>query len=66
MGGDGPDLTVISINHLPSLVAREASEQFSTMLLPSLKALSGRDQEGVWVRAEKIFREMVDKLPRAT
>ena len=66
VGGDDPDLTVISIDHLPSLVAREASEHFSSLLLPSLKALNRRDREGVWVRAEKIFREMVDKLQKAT
>lgn len=65
VSGDGPDLTMISIDHLPSLVAREASEHFSSLLLPSLKALNRRDQEGVWVRAEKVFREKVNELPQA-
>lgn len=65
LSGDGPDLTMISIDHLPSLVAREASEHFSSLLLPSLKALNRRDQEGVWVRAEKVFREKVNELPKA-
>ncbi|KAL8734751.1 MAG: hypothetical protein Q9181_003091, partial [Wetmoreana brouardii] len=65
VSGDGPDLTMISIDHLPSLVAREASEHFSSLLLPSLKALDRRDQEGVWVRAEKVFREKVNELPKA-
>jgi len=65
VSGDGPDLTIASIDHLPSLVAREASEHFSSLLLPSLKALNRRDQEGVWVRAEKVFREKVNELPKA-
>lgn len=63
VSGDGPDMKMISIDHLPSLVAREASESFSNLLLPSLKALDRRDEEGVWVRAEKLFREKVNELP---
>ena len=62
VGGDGPPLTMISIDHLPSLVAREASESFSKLLLPSLKSLDRRDKEGVWVRAEKIFHEKVGEM----
>lgn len=61
--GDGPPLTVVSIDHLPSLVAREASEAFSEQLLPSLKVLDRRHEEGVWVRAEALFREKVGNLP---
>ncbi|KAL8939023.1 MAG: hypothetical protein Q9211_002929 [Gyalolechia sp. 1 TL-2023] len=63
VSGDGPELTITSIDHLPSLVAREASESFSNLLLPSLKALDRRDKEGVWVRAENLFREKVRELP---
>lgn len=63
LSGDGPELTVTSIDHLPSLVAREASEHFSFLLLQSLKTLNRRDQEGVWVRAEQVFRDNVNKLP---
>jgi saccharopine dehydrogenase (NAD+, L-lysine forming) len=37
--GNDPPLTVISIDHLPSLLAREASEAFSQALLPSLLQL---------------------------
>ncbi|KAL8857386.1 MAG: hypothetical protein Q9178_006013 [Gyalolechia marmorata] len=60
--GDGPDLTMISIDHLPSLVAREASEDFSGLALPSLKTLNKRDEPGVWKRAEKVFREKSSNL----
>lgn len=61
--GDGPDLTVVSIDHLPTLVAREASDAFSSLLLPSLKTLDRRHEEGVWARAEKLFHEHVAELP---
>ncbi|BGP07158.1 Saccharopine dehydrogenase [Rhodotorula toruloides] len=35
----GPPMTVVSIDHLPTLLPREASEAFSTDLLPSLLTL---------------------------
>ncbi|CEH12998.1 saccharopine dehydrogenase [Ceraceosorus bombacis] len=65
-------LTVISIDHLPTLLPREASEGFSTDLLPSLLQLpyviadnpksseaGAGVEEGkgaVWTRAEKLFK----------
>ncbi|KAI0104650.1 alanine dehydrogenase [Nemania sp. FL0031] len=61
--GDGPALSVVSIDHLPSLVAREASDEFSELLLPSLLTLSQRTNEGVWLRAQKIYEEKVTELP---
>lgn len=54
---NGPALSVISINHLPTLVAREASEDFAGQLLPTLRTLDRRQEEGVWMRAEKVFHE---------
>lgn len=56
---DGLDkrCTVISIDHLPTLLPREASEQFSTDLLPSLLQLPQRAEAPVWVNAEKLFRQ---------
>lgn len=62
VGGDGPDLTMVSIDHLPTLVAREASDEFSKLLLPSLKTLDRRSEEGVWKRAENKYLEMVKEL----
>lgn len=63
---------MISIDHLPTLLPREASEGFSNDLLPSLLQLpyvlpgnaaskeQGAGQEeskgAVWTRAEKLFR----------
>lgn len=58
--GDGPPLTVISIDNLPSLVAREASEAFSELLLPSLMTVDRR--EGVWARAERKFWYTIDLM----
>ena len=50
-------LTVVSIDHLPSLLPREASEQFSADLLPSLLEFPQRSEKRVWTDAEKLFRE---------
>jgi len=67
-----PTLTVISIDHLPTLLPREASEAFSSDLMPSLlqlpyvlsenpkskdaKAGKGETTGAVWSRAELLFR----------
>lgn len=52
----GPKLSVISIDHLPSLLPREASEFFARDLLPSLELLPQRHTAPVWVKAEKLFK----------
>jgi len=59
-----PALTVISIDHLPSLLPREASEAFSSALLPSLLKLKDRKSTSVWIGAEKLFTEKVATLPQ--
>ena len=51
-----PPLSVISIDHLPTLLPREASEQFSGDLLPSLLQFP---TSRVWGDAEKLFNEKV-------
>lgn len=61
---DGPDLRIIAIDHLPTLVAREASDEFSELLLPSLLTLDRRASDGVWQRAEAVYREKVSELPK--
>jgi len=50
-------LTVISIDHLPTLLPREASEQFSADLLPSLLELPNRQTAKVWTEAEALFKQ---------
>ncbi|KAI9724718.1 MAG: Saccharopine dehydrogenase [Chrysothrix sp. TS-e1954] len=59
----GPPLNVISIDHLPTLLPREASEQYSHDLLPSLLELKNRGTDPVWQGAEKLFKEKVETLP---
>jgi saccharopine dehydrogenase (NAD+, L-lysine-forming) len=56
-------LSVISIDHLPSLLPREASEAFSEALLPSLLELKDRSNARVWKQAEKLFDDKVASLP---
>ncbi|KAE8146551.1 cysteine proteinase [Aspergillus avenaceus] len=56
-GTQGPRLSVISIDHLPSLLPRESSEQFSEALLPSLLQLKDRQNARVWTQAEDLFKE---------
>lgn len=49
-------MSMISIDHLPTLLPREASEQFSNDLLPSLLQLPQRREARVWLDAEQLFR----------
>lgn len=64
-GSQGPPLSVISIDHLPSLMPRESSEQFSEALLPSLLQLKDRTTARVWKQAEGLFNEKVATLPES-
>ncbi|KAG8906074.1 Saccharopine dehydrogenase [Tulasnella sp. 403] len=57
VGPGNPPLSVISIDHLPTLLPREASEQFSSDLLPSLLQLPQRKTARVWVEAEELFKK---------
>jgi saccharopine dehydrogenase (NAD+, L-lysine-forming) len=56
-----PSLLVVSIDHLPTLLPREASEQFSSDLLPSLLEFPNRKNARVWTDAEKLYREKVSQ-----
>lgn len=60
-----PRLSVISIDHLPSLLPREASEAFSKDLLPSLLSLNKWREVPVWANAEKLFQKHVATLPKS-
>ncbi|RDW92113.1 saccharopine dehydrogenase-3 [Coleophoma crateriformis] len=60
-----PLLSVISIDHLPSLLPREASEAFSKDLLPHLLQLKNWRSDPVWARAEKLMQEKVSTLPKS-
>lgn len=60
---DGPELRIIAIDHLPTMIAREASDEYAGLLLPSLLQLRDRKEQGVWTRAEQTYRERVSELP---
>ncbi|KIJ21575.1 saccharopine dehydrogenase [Paxillus involutus ATCC 200175] len=60
-----PALSVVSIDHLPTLLPREASEQFSSDLLPSLLELPQRQSARVWTDAEKLFKEKLAEAVEA-
>ncbi|KAK3715713.1 Saccharopine dehydrogenase [Vermiconidia calcicola] len=62
-GASDVPLSVISIDHLPSLLPREASEAFSNQLLPSLLELKDWKNVRVWQQAEKLFDEKCATLP---
>lgn len=64
-GFDNPPISVISIDHLPSLLPREASEAFSQALLPSLLSLKDRKSTRVWTQAEELFNSKVATLPES-
>ncbi|WVF69327.1 hypothetical protein IAT40_004103 [Kwoniella sp. CBS 6097] len=59
--GVGRRCTVVSIDHLPTLLPREASEQFSADLLPTLLKLPARSSEAVWTNAEKLFKQKLEE-----
>ncbi|TFK76912.1 saccharopine dehydrogenase [Pluteus cervinus] len=59
LGSENPPVLVISIDHLPTLLPREASEQFSADLLPSLLEFPQRKTARVWTDAEKLFRKQL-------
>ncbi len=58
--GDSP-LDLIAIDHLPSLLPKESSEDYGGQLLPFLATLD-KPEEGVWGRAHAIFMEKTERL----
>ena len=59
--GDILPLDVTAIDHLPSLIPLEASEQYSDDLIDTLMDLKNRDSK-VWQRARNTFLEHVAKV----
>lgn len=58
--GDVAALDVVAIDHLPSLLPRESSEDFAEQLLPHLLELP--QGSPVWRGAEQVFRQTVARL----
>jgi saccharopine dehydrogenase (NAD+, L-lysine forming) len=63
-GVSDPPVSVISIDHLPSLLPRESSEAFSGDLLPYLLKLNDWQNDPVWAGAKDLFDEKVKTLPK--
>jgi len=61
-GHADPALDLIAIDHLPSLLPRESSEDFCAQLLPALLELHGDDDfgHGPFGRAAEVFRREGD------
>ncbi|KAJ2080172.1 Saccharopine dehydrogenase [Coemansia sp. RSA 988] len=63
IGSSNPKpLQLCSIDHLPTMLPREASNQFALDLLPTLLQLPTRATAPVWTRAEKLFHEKVASM----
>ncbi|KAI9611394.1 hypothetical protein H4Q26_008344 [Puccinia striiformis f. sp. tritici PST-130] len=62
LDGGVPSLEVCSIDHLPTLLPREASEQFSNDLLPTLLQLKTMDRSKVWTEARDLFHKMANSI----
>ncbi|KAJ3922998.1 hypothetical protein F5877DRAFT_32411 [Lentinula edodes] len=60
-----PPLSVISIDHLPTLLPRESSEQFSADLLPSLLEFPDRNTARIWTDAYKLFQKKLGEAAEA-
>ncbi len=60
-----PPLLVVSIDQLPTLLPKEASEQFSTNVLPYLLDFPQRKTAQTWVEAEKLFKQKLAEAVNA-
>ncbi|CAI7604135.1 unnamed protein product [Penicillium pancosmium] len=58
---EGPKLSVISIDHLPSLIPRDASEYCANQLLPSLLKLDEWQTADEWRMAREMFHKILKK-----
>ncbi len=52
-------IDIIAIDNLPSLLPREASEEFAELLLPYLMTLKDRQHDPVWTAAQDSFDKAV-------
>lgn len=57
--GTKKPMDIVAIDHLPTLLPREASEQFVHDLLPTLIQLKAREEARVWTDAEKLYIKKV-------
>ena len=57
---------MIAIDHLPTLLPREASDQFCHDLAPTLEQLMNRSESLVWKGAENVWNEKNKEALSAT
>ena len=62
MGVPGPELRVVSIDHFPTLLPRDASESFSGDLMVALLQLQDRHTSAIWRSSEDLFKEKIKTL----
>ncbi len=60
--GADKDIDIIAIDNLPSLLPREASEEFAGLLLPHLMTLDNRDHDPVWATARVRFQAAIARM----
>jgi hypothetical protein len=58
---ENPPLSVVSIDQLPTLLPREASEQFSSDLVPILLEFPNRSTARTWTDAENLYKEKLSE-----
>ncbi len=56
-GAAARDLHFVAIDHLPTLLPKESSEDFAEQLLPHLIDYFGRGISGAWLRTQKVYQE---------
>jgi saccharopine dehydrogenase (NAD+, L-lysine-forming) len=58
-------LEVVAVDHLPTLIPRESSQEFARQLFPHIQALLMSPQDTcppVWQRASQVFEEKLSKI----
>lgn len=61
VAGGPPPVDLIAIDHLPSMLPMESSEDYSSQLIGALLTLD-KPEDGVWGRALDVFNKNIDKV----
>ncbi|VAW04514.1 Saccharopine dehydrogenase [NAD+, L-lysine-forming] [hydrothermal vent metagenome] len=60
--GGNKNIDIIAIDNLPSLLPREASEEFAGLLLPHLMTLDNMERDPVWATAHTRFQTAIARM----
>ncbi|PCJ33122.1 MAG: saccharopine dehydrogenase [Alphaproteobacteria bacterium] len=55
-------IDIIAIDNLPSLLPQEASQEFSSQILPHLKTLNKMANNPIWLSAQKSFDDAISRI----